>query len=135
MQQIKNDPVPLHGSVMNDGMWGNGATHTGRVVSRIKKNKTKPINTPVVPSKSRFSMRHLPLSIINTQFEPGVISPYRFYIEHNEAAITQKLAAAIKSFRPDQSSSDVNHSSSFPNGERRTLPGTSPEIISAGLKT
>lgn len=33
---------------------------------------------------------------INTQSQPHVISPHRLFIEHNQVAITQKVASAIK---------------------------------------
>lgn len=54
MQQIKNDLVPLHGSVMKDGIWGIGAAHTGQVVTHFKRNqnKTKPITIAAVPSNA-----------------------------------------------------------------------------------
>lgn len=112
---------------------------TPGMLSRIGKTKQNQYTLPrcsphtrLLPSnaqtcaQSQFSMRHLPRSVINTQSEPAVISPYRFYIEHNEAAITQKLASAIKSFLLDQSWSDVNCSCSFPNGKLRTVPGKPP---------
>lgn len=105
MQQIKNDLVPLHGAVTKGWIWQKRTRPHQACCHAYRKTKQNQLACPpAVPSdaqthaQSRFSMRHLPRSVINAQSEPAAISPYRFYIEHNEAAITQRLASAIKSF-------------------------------------
>lgn len=143
MQQIKTGPFHFQLSIMKDGFRkpqpfkeqdGNRHTHMHDVTHYNSKTRF-PTSQTHKHTQSQFLTHHYVQSIINTQSQPHVISPYRFFIELNQAAITQKLTSAIKSFLLIKRLLmwTTVDSGSFLKGKHYTVSGRSPKQIQCNV--